>query len=99
MSILKRIFNKQQSSHDKIIDTMFDRLLSKGITEMQVADHCRNTNFVEFMCKNCGDKYNSLAISRNNGDYCKECGCWLCFKCRGELCAECQQKTKISGTE
>lgn len=57
------------------------------ITEDDVMNHCRN-NPVSFMCKNCGDTYNAVAVSRQ---YCNGCQCWLCHRCSGELCAGCKQ--------
>lgn len=59
------------------------------ITEQEVIDHCRKSDGSEYMCKNCGSTFNSLAVSKN---YCHGCNCWLCYKCSDERCGECRTK-------
>lgn len=60
----------------------------RTISENDVKMYCVNTGGREFMCKNCGDKYDAIATVRH---YCEKCGCWICPKCaiKSNLCAGC----------
>lgn len=60
----------------------------RTITKNDVKMHYVNTGGCEFMCKNCGDKYDAITTVRH---YCDKCGCWICPKCaiKSNLCAEC----------
>ena len=85
---MKRLIKWLFGTRKQQLDIPVVSVSARTITENDVKMHCINTGGLEFMCKNCGDKYDAIATVRH---YCEKCGCWICPKCaiKSNLCAEC----------
>ena len=85
---MKRLVKLLFGTRKQQLDIPVVSVSVRAITENDVKMHYVNTGGREFMCKNCGDKYDTIATVRH---YCEKCGCWICPKCaiKSNLCAEC----------